>query len=124
MAVVRRRRQVTTMNARRRVCNGAAVNSASPEAYARHLSRKTATKASVVQEVVPGDATRTGGSFKRRSAVASSDDVGIKDEPPKAKTPRLEVQESGTTEVTDVYEVSAAPQAPAAVDTKRKDTGV
>ncbi|KAH7982948.1 hypothetical protein HPB52_008332 [Rhipicephalus sanguineus] len=120
-AVVRRHRHVATTNTRRRVCGGAAVNSELPEAYARHLSLKMATKTSGVQEVVPGDATTTGGSLNRRSAVTSKDDVGIEDEPSKPKTPLLEVEESGTAEQTDVCEVSAAPQAPAAVNSGRKD---
>ncbi|KAL1437336.1 hypothetical protein MTO96_001397 [Rhipicephalus appendiculatus] len=124
VAVVRRRRHVATTNTRRRVFDGAAVNPEPPEVYARHLSRKKATKTSGVQEAVPGDATRTGGSLKRRSAVACIDDVGIKDESTKPKTPRLEVQDSRTAEPTDVCEVSAEPQAPAAVDPKRKDTGL
>ncbi|KAL1437339.1 hypothetical protein MTO96_001400 [Rhipicephalus appendiculatus] len=124
VAVVRRRRHVSTTNTRRRVFDGTAVNTEPPKAYERHLSRKTATKPSRILEVVSGDATRTAGSLKRPSVVASTDDVGINDERTKPKTPRLEVQDSGTVPPTDVCEVSAEPQAPAAVDPKWKNIGV
>ncbi|KAL1437338.1 hypothetical protein MTO96_001399 [Rhipicephalus appendiculatus] len=110
-AVLRRHRHVTTTNTRRRVFDGAAVNTEPPEADARRLLRKTATMTSGVQEVVPADSTTTGGSLERRSAVASTDHIGINDERTKPKTPRLEVQDSGTAPPTDVCEVSAEPQA-------------
>ncbi|KAL1437337.1 hypothetical protein MTO96_001398 [Rhipicephalus appendiculatus] len=124
VAVLRRHRHVTSTNTRRRVFDGAAVSTEPPEADAPRLSRNTATMTSRVQEVVLADSTKTGGSLERRNAVASTDDVGINDEPTKPKAPRLEVQDSGTAEPTDVCEVSTEPQAPATVDPEWKDIGV
>ncbi|KAL1432408.1 hypothetical protein MTO96_013167 [Rhipicephalus appendiculatus] len=119
MAVVSHRRVATTNT--RRVSDGSAVNSEPPEAYALHLSQKT-TNTPGLQEVVPGHTSRTGGSLKRRSAVTYTDGTGVKDESSTAKTPLLEVQESRTTGPTDACKVSAPSQAPAAVDSKTKDS--
>ncbi|KAL1440015.1 hypothetical protein MTO96_009837 [Rhipicephalus appendiculatus] len=46
----------------------------------------------------------------------------FKDETPEPKMPRLDVQ-SGTAGTRDVCEVSVEPQAPAALNSKSKDTG-
>ncbi|KAH7984078.1 hypothetical protein HPB52_016906 [Rhipicephalus sanguineus] len=105
MAVVRRR-HIATSNTRR-VCDCSAVNSEPSEAYTLHLSEKT-TNTPGLQEVVPDDVNRINGNPKGRSAVTATDDTGVKHELPKTKTPRLEVQESGTTGPTDACEVSAA----------------
>ncbi|KAH7982726.1 hypothetical protein HPB52_006864 [Rhipicephalus sanguineus] len=102
------------------VCDGPAVKSVPADADALLLS-ETTTKTSALQEFTPGKAKRTGGSLKRRSAPKSTDDVGIKDESPKTKTPRLEVRGSGTVGPMDVCEVRAEPQAHAAMDSKSKD---
>ncbi|KAH7940318.1 hypothetical protein HPB52_023032 [Rhipicephalus sanguineus] len=122
VAVARRRRHVAATNTRR-LHDGAALSSRPLGANAQHFSEKTTKKASGVQEVVPGDVQRTGGN-KRRSEVTCTEDVGIKDQTPKTKTPRLEVRKSATAGPTDVCVVSAGPQEPAAIDSKRKDTGL
>ncbi|KAL1432516.1 hypothetical protein MTO96_013271 [Rhipicephalus appendiculatus] len=88
------RRRVAMMNTVL-VCDGSTVYSKPPEAYALHLAETTSMTPGF-QEVVAGDATRNGGNLNRRSAVTSTDESGVKDESPKTKTPRLEVQKSGT----------------------------
>ncbi|KAL3207144.1 hypothetical protein MRX96_010461 [Rhipicephalus microplus] len=104
--------------------DGADFDCDQPEAYVQYLFFETEMKTDVVQEVIPANATPTGGSLKRPSTVASTDDIGIKDEPTKHKTPRLEVQNFGTTGPTNVYEVSATCQAHPATDIEMEDTGV
>ncbi|XP_075727154.1 uncharacterized protein LOC119164132 isoform X5 [Rhipicephalus microplus] len=100
VAVARRRRQVTATST---PClrDGVAVKSEGSVAFARSLSGKKTTK-KTFQEVVSGSTTKTGG--KRRSEA----EVGVKDETPNPKTPRLEFEQLQAAEPVDACEVGAA----------------
>lgn len=100
VAVARRRRQVTATST---PClrDGVAVKSEGSVAFARSLSGKKTTK-KTFQEVVSGSTTKTGGK-KRRSEA----EVGVKDETPNPKTPRLEFEELQAAEPVDACEVDA-----------------
>ncbi|KAH8030386.1 hypothetical protein HPB51_006818 [Rhipicephalus microplus] len=101
VAVARRRRQVTATST---PClrDGVAVKSEGSVAFARSLSGKKTTK-KTFQEVVFGSTTKMGGK-KRRSEA----EVGVKDETPNPKTPRLEFEELQAAEPVDACEVGAA----------------
>ncbi|KAL1432515.1 hypothetical protein MTO96_013270 [Rhipicephalus appendiculatus] len=121
MAVTKRRR-IATANTRQ-VCDGSAVNSEPPEAtlYIRPRRQRITLDS---RWSSPMTRPEMEGTSRGEVPVTSTDDAGVKDESPKTKAPRLEVQESRTAGPTDACEASAASQAPAAFGSKGKDTGM
>lgn len=102
VAVARRRRHVATLNTWR-LSDVAAVNSEGLDAFTTYISEKTATKKTPeLQKVTSSDTMRT-----RNHEVAPAGDVGLKEETPKPKTPRLELEFQAVGPV-DACEVRAA----------------
>ncbi|KAL3189000.1 hypothetical protein MRX96_003146 [Rhipicephalus microplus] len=124
VAVTRHRRRVTATNTRC-LSDEDCVKLKGSVAFGQNLfGKKTTTrKTSELQDDASGNTTQTRGK-KRRCEVGPANDLGIHDETPQAKNPRLEVKEFEATEPVHPCKVSATMQVDVFRNKKNKNSGI